>query len=60
VVAKIKRQVNIWVDQEVYDALREVSEKRRVSMAWIAREALLRYLPKKKGTVECPKSSGSS
>jgi predicted transcriptional regulator len=55
VVAKIKRQVNIWVDQEVYDALREVSEKRRVSMAWIAREALLRYLPKKKGKADEPK-----
>jgi hypothetical protein len=47
-VSEIKKQINIWVDEETYSAVKAAAEKRVVSMGWIAREALKRYLPKKK------------
>lgn len=49
VVTKIKKPINFHVEQDVYDEIKKLAESKSVSMGWIVREALKRYMPKKKG-----------
>lgn len=46
--AKLKtKQVNIRLEDDIYDRLKEIADEHRVSVSWLVREYLLRELPPK-------------
>ena len=45
---KIKKPINFQVDEELYSEVKAVAESKKVSMGWIVRDALKRYLSRRK------------